>query len=46
MREIKFRAWDEENKSWIYSTHLMGMMTWFWKMDEEKRYEYIKVARW
>jgi uncharacterized phage protein (TIGR01671 family) len=35
MREYKFRAWDEENKAWIYSTHLMGMMTWFWKMVEE-----------
>ncbi|KKM95081.1 hypothetical protein LCGC14_1191820 [marine sediment metagenome] len=31
-REIKFRAWDNKNKTWIYSDHLKGSMAWFWDM--------------
>ena len=34
MREIKFRAWDKKNKSWVYSDHIEGM-AWFWQLLEK-----------
>ncbi len=30
MRLIKFRAWDRQNKVWIYWDHLEGNKSWFW----------------
>ncbi len=35
MRPIKFRAWDRQNKAWIYWDHLEGGKSWFWDMVDK-----------
>ena len=35
MRLIKFRAWDRQNKAWIYWDHLEGSKSWFWDMVDK-----------
>lgn len=34
MRELKFRAWDIDNKAWIYSNHQPGL-AWFFELVEQ-----------
>ncbi len=35
MRLIKFRAWDRQNKAWIYWDHIGGSKAWFWDMVDK-----------
>lgn len=36
MRDMKFRAYDKKNKSWIYSSHQSNKNTgWFWDLVDK-----------